>query len=86
MTTFNNVLCLLAIFIAYGITGRLDYADAVQMEQIRQERRHAGCLTASSPVVRKPLAQINDLSFDPRSRRANGELPEGSRSCAPRVL
>ena len=86
MTTFKNVLCLLAIFIAYGITGHLDYEDAVRLEQIRQERRHAGCLTASTPVVREPASQINDLSFDPRSRRANGELPDGGRPCAPRVL
>jgi hypothetical protein len=27
MTTFKDVLCLLAIFVAYGIVGRLDYED-----------------------------------------------------------
>ena len=86
MTTFKNVLCLLAIFIAYGITGHLDYEDAVRLEQIRQERRHAACLTASTPVVREPVSPINDLSIDPRSRRADGELPNGGRPCAPRLL
>ena len=86
MTTFKNVLCLLAIFIAYGITGRLDYEDAVRLEQIRQERRHAGCLTASTPAVRESVSPLKDMSFDPRSRPANGESPEGGRPCAPRLL
>lgn len=86
MTSFKNVLCLLVIFIAYGIVGRLDYEDAVQLEQIRQKRRHADCLAASTPSARAPLAQISDLPFDPRARRANGELPEDGHPCALRVL
>ena len=44
MTTFKDVLCLLAIFVAYGIVGRLDYEDAVGLEQIIKERHHADCL------------------------------------------
>ena len=38
MSTIKDVLCLLAIFVAYGITGRLDYEDAVRLEQTLQER------------------------------------------------
>ena len=41
MTAFKDVLGLLAIFIAYGIVGRLDYEDAVRLEQITRKRRHA---------------------------------------------
>lgn len=36
MSNFNSVLCLLAILIAYGIAGRMDYDDAVMLEQARQ--------------------------------------------------
>lgn len=86
MTSFKNVLCLLAIFIAYGIVGRLDYEDAVQLEQIRQQRRYADCLTASTPVARAPLAQINDLPFDPLPRHAAGRSPNDGQPCASRVL
>jgi len=50
MTTFKDVLFLLAIFIIYGIAGRMDYEDAVRLEQIRMEweRRYADC-TAMRP-------------------------------------
>ena len=41
MTTFKDVLCLLAIFVAYGMVGRLDYEDAVGLEQLIKERHHA---------------------------------------------
>ena len=37
MLTFKEALCLLAIVIAYGITGRMDYEDALLMEQIRPQ-------------------------------------------------
>ena len=67
MTTIKDVLCLMAIFVAYGIVGRLDYEDAVRMEQIRRERLHADCLTAT-PTDREALARINDLPFDPIMR------------------
>ena len=35
MLTFKEALCLLAIVIAYGTTGRMDYEDALLMEQVR---------------------------------------------------
>lgn len=35
MLTFKEALCLLAIVIAYGITGRMDYEDALLMQQVR---------------------------------------------------
>lgn len=37
MLTFKEALYLLAIVIAYGITGRMDYEDALLMEQVRQQ-------------------------------------------------
>ena len=85
MTTFKDVRCLLAIFVAYGIVGRLDYEDAVRLEQIRRERLHADCLTAT-PADRGALARINDLPFDPSIRRTDAAAPDNRQSCTPRVL
>lgn len=62
MTTYKDALCLQAIFVAYGIVGRLDYEDAVRLEALRQERRYVECLTASSPAVHTPEARIDDPS------------------------
>jgi len=33
MTPWKDVLCLLAILVAYGLAGHLDYEDAVAMEE-----------------------------------------------------
>jgi hypothetical protein len=85
MTTFKDVLCLLAIFIAYGIVGRLDYEDAVRMEQIRQERRFADCLTAATPADRETLTRIDDPSLGSLSRCADGRSPNDDQPRAPRV-
>ena len=55
MTTFKDVLCLMAIFIAYGIVGRLDYEDAVRLEQITAGT--AACrMPDTTPPVREPGA------------------------------
>ena len=85
MTTFKDVLCLLAIFVAYGIVGRLDYEDAVGLEQIIKERHHAACLM-TTPADREALAQINDLPFDPSNRRTDAGTPEDGQRCTSRVL
>ena len=69
----KDVLCLMAIFVAYGIVGRLDYEDAVGLEQI-QGTACADCLMATPPD-REALARINDLPFDPSTRRTDGARP-----------
>jgi hypothetical protein len=86
MTTIKDVLCLLAIFIAYGIAGRLDYEDAVRLEKIRRDRPRADCLTALTPTVREPVARTNDPPVDPPPRHAGGGLPEDGQPCTPSVL
>lgn len=85
MTTFKDVLCLLSIFVAYGVTGRLDYEDAVQLEQMRQERRNADCLL-TPPEERQALAKVDGYSGDKSTRRQDGALPEDGSPCAPRQL
>jgi len=54
MSNFKSVLCLLAILIAYGIAGRMDYDDAVMLEQARQ----ADVLAAD--VARAAVAAVGD--------------------------
>ena len=78
MTAFKDVLGLLAIFIAYGIVGRLDYEDAVRLEQITRERQHAECLTAMPPV-REPAKPISNPSPDPPNPGAERSRPDNSR-------
>ncbi|AEB85666.1 MULTISPECIES: hypothetical protein [Comamonadaceae] len=41
----KNVLCLLAIFFAYGLAGHLDYQDAVAMEEAMRQDDPPSCAT-----------------------------------------
>jgi len=84
MSIFKDVLCLLAIFVLYGIAGRLDYEDAVGMEQIRQERLHATCLT-DQPAGHEALARINEQRLDPLGNDMDG-LPADDLPCPPSML
>ena len=43
MTDWKDVLCLVAIFLAYGLVGHLDYQDAVAMEQAMCEDAPQPC-------------------------------------------
>lgn len=85
MSTFKDVLCLLAIFVLYGIAGRLDYEDAVGLEQIRQERLQATCRTDLS-AGHDALAQTNDQHPDPLSNDMVAGLPSDGHPCSSPVL
>lgn len=37
MTHWKDALCLLAIFVAYGLAGHMDYQDALAMEEAMRE-------------------------------------------------
>ena len=86
MSTFKDVLCLLSIFIAYGVTGRLDYEDAVQLEQMRQERRNADCLLTTPSEEREEPPKVDGYSGDKSTVRQAKALPEDGRPCAPQLL
>ncbi len=86
MTTFKEALCLLSIFIAYGVTGHLDYEDAVQLEQTRRERRDANCLLTSRPEGREVLAIIDGHPVDSSSRCPDEAFSEDGAPCVPRLL
>ncbi len=85
MSTFKDALCLLAIFVLYGITGRLDYEDAVILEQIHQERLQAACLT-DLPVEHDALSRIDDRHLDPPSIDMDAGLSANDLPCLPSVL
>lgn len=85
MSTFKDVLCLLAIFVLYGIAGRLDYEDAVGLEQIRQERLHAVCLM-DPPAGHDALARINDQRLDPPSKEMDAGQPGNGQPCTSSML
>ncbi|TXT31872.1 MAG: hypothetical protein FD131_795 [Rhodocyclaceae bacterium] len=84
MSTFKDVLCLLAIFILYGIAGRLDYEDAVGLEQIRQERLPAACLT-DPPAGHEAQARINEQRVDLPGKDMD-QLPANGLPCPPSEL
>ena len=77
MSTLKDVLCLLAISVAYGIAGRMDYDDAAMLEKAQQAAALADCPTVNDPEVR-----TNDLMFDPRTDSADAATPEGDVPCA----
>lgn len=86
MSTLKDVLCLLAIFVAFGIAGRLDYEDAVMLEDVQQAPAHAGCSPAATPAINEPPAQPTTQPADPQSIAAPPGLRESTTHCAVRVL
>ena len=85
MSTFKDVLCLLAIFVFYGIAGRLDYEDAVGLEQISKERLHASCLS-DLPVGHDAQAGIDDQRLHPPRLEIVTGLSADDPPCPPSVL
>ncbi|MDO9073822.1 MAG: hypothetical protein Q7U73_11190 [Rubrivivax sp.] len=81
MSTQKDVLCLLAILVAYGIAGRIDYGDAVMLEEARQSAAPVDCPTGKTLTVNDPEVQTNDLAFDPRTNSADAATPEGDVPC-----
>ncbi|NTV70032.1 MAG: hypothetical protein HGA71_07805 [Azonexaceae bacterium] len=85
MSTFKDALCLLAIFVLYGITGCLDYDDAVILEQIHQERTRAACLT-DLPAGPNAPSRIDDQHLDSPGMDRDAGLSADDLPCLPSVL
>ena len=67
MSTVKDVLCLLAIVVAYGIVGRMDYDDAVMLEEAQRQPTAAtssDCAPDVEPPLRAPGIQPHQSSFD----------------------
>lgn len=78
MLTFKEALCLLAIVIAYGITGRMDYEDALLMEQVRPQVG-AECILPLEGD--DPLPEVGPTGHPPVARPIEGTRPEAP--CVP---
>lgn len=70
MITLKDILCLLVILVAYMIAGRMDYEDAVVLEQILEERDRL--------VVNCPAVVPDGISA--KGRTADGRLFPTSQS------
>lgn len=82
MLTFKEALCLLAIVVAifamYGITGRMDYEDAVLTEQVRPQVG-ADCI---HPLEGDDtLPEVGPTGHPPVARPIEGIPPEAP--CVP---
>jgi hypothetical protein len=65
MSTFKDVLCALAIAIAYGIAGRMDYDDAIARDETQRSSkapRKTGCPGGD---LEAPAASAKDLEPAP---------------------
>jgi len=90
MSTLKDALCLLAIFFAYGITGHMDYEDAVMLEE-NQRHLQPSASTNCWPTITSPTgdssAQVRHLGSDPKSDNlsdpASGTPPEAIELCPP---
>ena len=86
MSTLKDALCLLAIFVLYGVTGRLDYEDAVMLEHIHRERLRAACLK-DMPAGHDALSRrIDDQYLDPPGMNMEHGLSADELPCLPSVL
>lgn len=67
MSTVKDVLCLLAIVVAYGIAGRMDYDDAVMLEEAQRQPTAApsnDCATDVEPPLPAAGLRPHQASFD----------------------
>lgn len=79
MSTVKSILCLLAVVAAYGIAGRLDYEDAVMLEEIERQSVVVAddCLQAEGDAAQALLRphELRDpggqLPLDPKRSRVH---------------
>lgn len=88
MPNLKDVLCLLAIFVAYGITGHMDYEDAVMLEETQRSLRPSAfteCWPAIPSPAGKPATQVRHLGPEPPqdipSEPASGTSPDPNEPC-----
>lgn len=88
MSTLKDALCLLAIFFAYGITGHMDYEDAVMLEEAQRHQQPStstACWSAITSPPRHLAAQVHHAGSEPQgenlSEPASGTSPETPEPC-----
>ena len=90
MSTLKDLLCLLAIFVAYGIAGHLDYEDAVLQEETQRPRQQSAsteCWPTHTSPAGKPATRVGhvDRENDTSSDSASGTPPDGIYLCPPEI-
>lgn len=60
MTDWKDLLCLLAIFMAYGIVGHLDHQDAIAMEETMREDTPQPCFASLDVPTERALPMATD--------------------------
>lgn len=88
MSTLKDVLCLLAIFVAYGIAGHLDYEDAVLQEEAQRQRQPSAsteCWPTNTLPTEKPATRVGhqESAHDTPSDSASGTAPDEINPCPP---
>jgi hypothetical protein len=79
MTEWKDVLCLLAIFMAYGFSGHLDYQDAIAMEEAMREDTPPHCSAPSGAEAEG----TPPLAADARVVRLGATAATSSPVCGP---
>ena len=92
MSPLKDALCLLAIFFAYGITGHMDYEDAVMLEKTQrtlQPSASTDCWPAINAQTGNPAAQVCHMGVAPQndnlSDLVSGPPPGAIELCPPVV-
>ena len=66
MSTIKTVLCLLTIIVAYGVVGRMNYENAVMMENAYKDQgstnRSESACDLSAPAIRSVQARNADVA------------------------
>ena len=68
MSTIKDFLCLLLVVVCYGVAGRMDYDDALMLEEA--QRHQASAINAACPAA----AQATSEQRRPAPIEPNGPL------------
>lgn len=82
MSTAKSFLCLVAIVVAYGIAGHLDYEDAVMLEELERQ----SIVVVADDCARR---QTNEASMRRPSGRWSPDQPlprDATRSSGPAFI
>jgi len=70
MSTIKDFLCLLLVVVCYGVAGRMDYDDALLLDEAQRHPAHAvdtGCAAAISAVSESKGRELVDPGDAPTS-------------------
>ncbi len=92
MSTLKDALCLLTIFIAYGLAGHMDYEDAIVLEETQRQvlpSASTECRPTNNSLTGNSAAQVRHMGSDPQSddlpEPAFGPPPEAIAHCPPAI-